>query len=90
MLQSDPAQMGDILQQRYRKAFSIPNNVDIDNIELHQQTTQTLKDIPLTLDDVLGSIKYTGSHSVPGFLLCFSMSVRTHYPSPSFISGDNP
>ena len=50
---------------QYRKAFSNQNNVDTDNIE-QQQTTQTLIDIPLSLDDVLEAIKDTGSHSAPG------------------------
>ena len=57
--------MSDILQQQYNKAFSNPNNADTDNIEL-QQTTQTLTDITLTLDDVLEAIKDTGSHLAPG------------------------
>ena len=58
--------MGDILQQQYKRAFSNPNNVEANNVKLHQQTAESLTDITLTQDDVLEAIKDIGIHSAPG------------------------
>ena len=65
-LQSDPTVMGNILQKQYQKAFSNPDNVDAESVQLGEAPAEELSSILFTIDDVLTAIKETGKFSAPG------------------------
>ena len=65
-LHSDPTTMANLLQSQYIKAFSNPDNVDPDNININEKTQNILEDMDVTEQDVIKAIEDMQSSSAPG------------------------